>query len=1131
MTHRVLPQPAVPRREEGSFATEASFYVTGGTMRRDAPSYVERKADRELLEALLRGEFCYVLTSRQMGKSSLMVRTADKLRGRAVHVVVLDLSGIGQNLTPEQWYDGLIARIGRQLRLEDPLEAFWSGHQRISPVQRFCVALRDVVLPQVAGPLVIFVDEIDVVRSLPFSMDEFFAAIRECYNRRAEDPEFGRITFCLLGVATPSDLIRDTRITPFNIGQRIELNDFTAEEALPLANGLQMARHGRHSTAQRLLRRVLHWTNGHPYLTQRLCQALAQEETKTRAGRRDILGNVDRLCRDLFLSSRACEKDDNLIFVRERLLRSEVDRTSLLNQYDRVLRRKPVADDETNPLVSVLRLSGVVRAVNGRLIERNRIYYRVFDRKWVQANLPDADLRRQHEAFRHGVIRTTAIAAVIVGVMSIMVGIAVDQARKANWARASASFMEAQARRVSGLSGQRYESLHALATARRLGYPDEGRLRDEAIACLALVDLREATDGLHLPSTGRPMAICLNQEVSATAATNGALTLRSLRDGTIRARVPELGGVVEQLWLTQKTPLLICQIRSDSNRRVVIWNWQEGREVSVIKGSVRARAAIDFSRDETMLALGDNSRGGDGEGRITVYDLASGATLGSLNPVLSSGLPKTAAAIRFDPSDNLLALSSPDDHIVELWNVNARRRVTSFFHRDVVNDLAWNAQGSVLATACSDGSIYLWNTNDARTPAKILKGHESEVISLTFNRRGDLIASLGNDETIRLWNTATDEQLITNDQLIHRVPRAGLDTICFGVDDRFLVGRNNAQNAVRVWEVLGGESFILRGRGSRYFAGLDFSPDSQLLAGSTTDSVTIWDLHTGFERAVLAFTTYKSPYISSACFGARNDRLLVSTDGGLLQCALRREQTSEGLLIQPGPASRLTAITEELGRLTLNPDRSKAAVVWRTNVMAFRCDELMSQTNICIGERFTMLEIHPSGEWIAGRTLLSSGVQVIGVGANQGARVDLPSGPGDHFAFSPDGNWLAISSGQGFKFYQVGAWANPAFELPTSSDSDQNGPLAFTADGRTVAVVHSKYNIRLRRLGAQWGESKVVATLESPDRKPLLALAFSPDSRYLAVAMQDQSIRVWNLAGIRQHLAALDLDGGWSEAP
>src|SRR5438105_14043023 len=114
----------------------ATFYITGGTVPRDAACYVPRQADIDLLEGLRAGEFCYVLDPRQMGKSSLMVRTATLLREQGYRVVVLDLTAFGQNVSLEQWYTGLLLHLADQLQLVGELRAFWTEHKDMGPMQR-----------------------------------------------------------------------------------------------------------------------------------------------------------------------------------------------------------------------------------------------------------------------------------------------------------------------------------------------------------------------------------------------------------------------------------------------------------------------------------------------------------------------------------------------------------------------------------------------------------------------------------------------------------------------------------------------------------------------------------------------------------------------------------------------------------------------------------------------------------------------------------------------------------------------------------------------------------------------------------------------------------------------------------
>jgi hypothetical protein len=140
--------------------------------------------------------------------------------------------------------------------------------------------------------------------------------------------------------------------------------------------------------------RILSWTHGHPYLTQRLCRAVAELNQEQGSGEGCGPETIDSLCEKLFLSPRARDQDDNLLFVRERMLRSDVDLAQLLGLYEQVLKGDRVPDDETNDLVNQLRLAGIVDVADGFLRVRNQIYARVFDEAWIAANVPDAELEK-----------------------------------------------------------------------------------------------------------------------------------------------------------------------------------------------------------------------------------------------------------------------------------------------------------------------------------------------------------------------------------------------------------------------------------------------------------------------------------------------------------------------------------------------------------------------------------------------------------------------------------------------------------------------------------------------------------------------------------------------------------------
>ncbi|MHC5760186.1 AAA-like domain-containing protein [Nostoc sp.] len=360
-----------------------SIYTVGGTVQAGGGIYIPRQADEELLGLCRSATFAYVLTPRQMGKSSLMVRTSERLRDEGIRSVIVDLQELGANVTAEQWYFGFLVKLEDQLMFDTDVVSWWQEHEHLGVSQRLTQFFEKVLLAEVEGQVVIFVDEIDSTLSLDFT-DDFFIAIRYLYVARATNPKFGRLSFVLMGVATPGDLIRDAKRTPFNIGQRVDLTDFTLEETLPFAEGLGLPS----DEANQILHQVLKWTAGHPYLTQRLCGALvAQGIVETRFIASLENRDVDKIVTSTFFGAMS-EQDNNLQFVRDMLTKRSPDPEVLTIYREIRWGKRAVVDEEQSLAKSHLKLSGVVRRENNVLRVRNQIYRQVFDDKWINKHLP-----------------------------------------------------------------------------------------------------------------------------------------------------------------------------------------------------------------------------------------------------------------------------------------------------------------------------------------------------------------------------------------------------------------------------------------------------------------------------------------------------------------------------------------------------------------------------------------------------------------------------------------------------------------------------------------------------------------------------------------------------------------------
>ena len=1115
--------------------TSTYDYQVGGSLSMDTPYYVVRSADCQLYNALKQGEFCYVLNARQMGKSSLMVRMMYYLQQSGYRCTAIDMTRISnENITPEQWYKGLAVELWQGFELFDRvnLKTWWSDRQDLSLIQRLSQFIEEVLLVETQEsdrckglPIVICFDEIDSILSLDFSVNDFFALIRACYNQRSTNSKYQRLTFALFGVATPSDLIDDARRTPFNIGRAIQLNGFDRQEAQPLLAGLEQTV----SNPQSILKEILAWTNGQPFLTQKLCKLVRSFPADAFLDKEAEW--IEQLIRTRIISNwQTQDEPEHLKTICDRLLSNQEKAGSLLSMYQEILQRGFVEVNSSIEQQELL-LSGLIIKQGNKLKVRNLIYQEVFDLLWVESQL--SQLRPYSETLRAWQKSNYTDKS------RLLRGQALRDAQKWSWGK---SLSDLDYRFLSSSEKlDRQEAQQALEAQR--ANEIEARLQEKQ-KTVRLQRYFSITLGCALLSALGFGAIAYGQY--RQAAFNEIKALSSYSEALFASN-RRLEALISAIELKKKWQQLDYQDeatdrQTDSVLRQAIYGLDEYNRLS---GHTQSVFGVDISSDGQLIATASSDRTiklwqPDGtllntfaEHSAAVWDVAispDGQTIASGGrdrtvmlwqrdgkKVLSflEGHQDEVLGVDFSPDGQLIA-SASRDKTIKLWRRDGTLIDTLKGHTSSVWQAAFSPDGQLIATASEDKTIKLWKLNDRGrfVLERTLKGHTNEVRKVAFSPDGKIVASVSHDRTTNLWQRDNGKLLHTLEG--HNAPVMG---VVFSPDGQRVITAS-WDNTVKIWNLQGALLKTLDIEKKRIWD-IDISPDGNSIAtASEEDTVKLSKL----DNPLLKVLRDHSEPIIDVAFAPQSDTIVTASDDHTLKF-----WDENGLLLNTFKSEQDSVLGVAWGR----DGRRLVSGHWNGAINFLQIED---------ADRFKMklfktVKGHQVGVW---RATVSHDDKLIATASEdltaklwdwQGNQVSSFIGHTDvvrAIAFSPDDKIVATASHD----KTIGLWHKDGGLIKTLKQHDYGvGALAISPDGRMLVTADTEGIIVLWQINRDRGKVTVEPIKTFPGHiEEVRTMAFSPDGRVFASASTDSTIKLWNRSGeLRKTLYGHD-EAVWSIA-